>query len=84
MTSSIHKVTVKASTGTGWDALQKQLDTAHEEVRSLATLSGRNGVLITRHRHGAYTVAVSPEVPYGMTYEREEPALPQGMAVLPH
>lgn len=66
-----HKVTLKATAGTGWNALQEQLDIVHEAVRSLAISGGRNGVLITRHSHDTYTVAISPDVPYGMTHERE-------------
>jgi hypothetical protein len=76
MTHHIRKVTLKATAGTGWNALQEQLDTVHEEVRFLAISGGRNGVLVTRHSHGTYTVAVSPEVPYGMTYERDDPGTP--------
>jgi hypothetical protein len=70
MTHHIHKITFKAAAGTGWNALQEQLNTAHEAVRHLAISDGRHGMLITRHSHDAYTLAVSPEVPYGMTYER--------------
>ncbi|MFD1212755.1 hypothetical protein ACFQ36_11985 [Arthrobacter sp. GCM10027362] len=76
MTHHVRKITLKAAAGTGWDALQEQLDTAHEEVRSLAVSGGRHEILITRHRHDAYTLAVSPEVPYGMTYERDDPGTP--------
>lgn len=70
-TSRQADVLVKAAAGNGWHALQEQLNIAHEEVRSLAISGGRNGVLITRHRHDTFTVAVSPDVPYGMTYERD-------------
>ncbi|WP_139006298.1 hypothetical protein [Arthrobacter crystallopoietes] len=71
MTNSIHKVTLRAVAGTGWEVLQEQLEDTHEEVRSFAVSDGRYGVLITRHRHDTYTLAVSPDVPYGMTYERD-------------
>lgn len=76
MTYHLRKATLKAAAGTGWHALQEQPDTAHEEVRSLAVSGGRYGALITRHRHDAYTVAVSPDVPYGMTYERKDLGTP--------
>ena len=36
MTHHLRKVTLKAAAGTGWNALQDQLDTAHHAVRSLA------------------------------------------------
>jgi hypothetical protein len=71
MTHHLRNVTLKATAGTGGKALQEQLDAAHEAVRSVAALGRQHGVLVTRHRHDTYTVAVSPEVPYGMTYERE-------------
>lgn len=76
MTHYLHKVTLRAAAGTGWNALQEQLDTAHHAVRSLAVSGRRHGVLITRHGHDTYTLAVSPDVPYGMTYEREDPGTP--------
>ncbi|AUI53748.1 hypothetical protein [Arthrobacter crystallopoietes] len=76
MTDSIHEVTLQAVAGTGWEALQEQLEGTHDEVRSFAVSDGRYGVLVTRHRHDAYTLAVSPEVPYGMTYERHDTGTP--------
>ncbi|WP_156367614.1 hypothetical protein [Arthrobacter sp. Leaf69] len=83
MTNHIHKIALKAPAGTGWNTLQDQLDTAHEAIKSLAISGRRHGVLITRHSHDTYTVTVSPEVPYGMTYEREEPETLQGKAPYP-
>jgi hypothetical protein len=73
MTHHLRKVSLKAAAGTGWNALQEQLDTAHDDVRASAVSGGQHGVLVTRHGHDAYTLAVSPEVPYGMTYERADP-----------
>ncbi|MCG2623061.1 hypothetical protein LVY72_14250 [Arthrobacter sp. I2-34] len=72
MTHPLRIVTLKAAAGTGWNAFQEQLDTAYEEVRSLAVSGRRHGILVTRHSRDTYTVSVSPEVPYGMTYERDE------------
>lgn len=71
MTLQIQNVIVEAAAGSDWNDLQEQLDAAHEEVRSWAVAGGRNGVLITRRRHDTFTVAVSPDVPYGMTCERD-------------
>lgn len=76
MPHHIRNVTLKAAAATGWNALQEQLETAHEEVQSLAISGRRHGVLITRHSHETYTVAVSPQVPYGVTYEREGAGIP--------
>ncbi|NKX52678.1 hypothetical protein HER39_19295 [Arthrobacter deserti] len=72
----MHEVTLEAAAGTGWNVLQDQLDTAHEAVRCLAVSGRRHGGLVTRHGRGTYTVAVSPEVPYGMTYERDHEGAP--------
>ncbi|MCG2624725.1 hypothetical protein LVY72_22825 [Arthrobacter sp. I2-34] len=77
MTHDNYEVTLTAAAGTGWNALQEQLDTAHQTVKSLAISDRRYGVLITRHRYDAYTVALSPQVPYGMTFERDCPETPQ-------
>ncbi|WP_139007345.1 hypothetical protein [Arthrobacter crystallopoietes] len=71
-----HEVSLQAVVGTCWEVLQEQLEGTHEEVRSFAVSDGRYGVLITRHRHDAYSLAVSPDVPYGMTYERDDPGTP--------
>lgn len=68
MTHETRTVILKAPAGTGWSALQEQLDTAHKDVLSNA-IGGLNGVLVTRNSHDTYTVAISAEVPYGMTYE---------------
>lgn len=76
MTNAIYKVTLQAAARSGGDALQEQLESAHEKVRSFAVSDGQHGVLITRHRHNVYTLAVSPEVPYGRTYERDDPGTP--------
>src|SRR3712207_3917237 len=73
-------VTLQTVPGTGWNTIQEQLDSAHEAVQSLAIAEGQNGVLIIRHRPGTYTLAVSPEVPYGMTYERDDPRTHQEMS----
>lgn len=71
MTLQNQNVIVQAAAGSDWNDLQEQLNAAHEKVRSWAVSGGRNGVLITRRRHDTFTVAVSPDVPYGLTYERD-------------
>ena len=76
MTQHTGNVTFKAPNGTGWNALQDQLETAHAAVRSLAIPDRRHGILVTRRGHGTYTVALSAEVPYGLTYERDDAGVP--------
>ncbi|WP_051442110.1 hypothetical protein [Arthrobacter sp. H14] len=45
------------------------LEAAVERMKAKAVEDGRNGVLVTRHAPGRYTVEVSAEVPFGFTYE---------------
>ena len=59
-------------TGTQPHLIARNLDTAEElAVRHAIETDGRHGILITRHGPGSFIVAVSEEVPYGTTYERE-------------
>lgn len=51
--------------------LLARLDTAVESAQAAAILDGKNGVLITRHDHSTFSVEISPEVPYGLTIERD-------------
>jgi hypothetical protein len=66
------KITINPAAGTGWEAVQRQLESAAEEARRAAISGKRHGILVTRHRQDTFTVALSPEVPYGMTHERED------------
>jgi hypothetical protein len=52
MAHHIREVTLQATARTGGNALQEQLDTAPEEVRSLAISGGRHEVLVTGRRRG--------------------------------
>lgn len=63
--------TIDPATGTGWETLQSQLQSAADKVRLAAMTDKRHGILVTRHRQNTFTVAVSPDVPYGMAYERD-------------
>ena len=65
------KVTVQSTAGIGWETVQRQLESAVEEARLVAMACKRYGILVTRHSQNTFTVAISPEVPYGMTYERD-------------
>jgi hypothetical protein len=48
--------------------LEVMLDQAVAEVRA-ASAAEHQGVVVTRHSFKEFTVAVSPEVPYGITLE---------------
>ena len=50
--------------------LADELEAAVGVARSRAMQERRHGVLVTRHSHTLFTVAVSAEVPYGLTVER--------------
>lgn len=50
--------------------LDRQLDDAVTIAMRRAIRSGQQGILVTRHRHDFFTVALSNEVPFGLTRER--------------
>ena len=54
--------------------LEHNLNAAVDAALEHALKDGRHGILVTRHGHTTYTVAVSAEVPYGQTMERNGPA----------
>jgi photosystem II stability/assembly factor-like uncharacterized protein len=47
------------------------LDAAVELAQQHAMGEGKHGVLVTRHGPASFTVAVSADVPYGISQERE-------------
>ncbi len=47
------------------------LNAAVELAQQHAIGEGKHGVLVTRHGPACFTVAVSADVPYGITLERE-------------
>jgi hypothetical protein len=49
--------------------IEEDLNAAVELVRKEAIKEGRHGILVTRHASACFTVAVSADVPYGMTRE---------------
>jgi hypothetical protein len=57
--------------------LMEQLDAAVETTKEMAMVVGGHGILITRRGYDAFTVAISSDVPYGFTYERQEEAEPE-------
>lgn len=53
--------------------LEEDLNAAVDAALEHAMQEGRHGILVTRHGHTRYTVAVSAEVPYGLTMEVNAP-----------
>jgi hypothetical protein len=51
--------------------VSEDLNAAVELAQRHAMGEGKHGVLVTRHGPVSFTVAVSREVPYGITQERE-------------
>ena len=51
--------------------VSEDLNAAVELAQQRAMGEGKHGVLVTRHGPASFTVAVSGEVPYGITLERE-------------
>lgn len=49
--------------------LDERLDDAVRGLQQIAMATGTHGILITRHRPGHYTAALSDQVPFGMTRE---------------
>ena len=49
--------------------LDERLDDAVRGLQQIAMATGTQGILITRHKPGHYTAALSDQVPFGMTRE---------------
>lgn len=49
--------------------IQEDLDSAVELARRHAIQDGRHGIMVTRLGPGSFTVALSAEVPFGVTHE---------------
>lgn len=52
--------------------LHDRLNAAVDAAREEAIKHGRHGILVTQHGYSSFTVAVSPEVPFGLTAEKRE------------
>ena len=52
--------------------LYEKLDAAVAAAQSHALADGRHGVLVTRHDFGHFSVALSPDVPFGLIYEDDQ------------
>ncbi|WP_426989300.1 hypothetical protein [Pseudarthrobacter sp. Y6] len=60
--------TITATTKT---TLDDDLNTAVRAAELVAQCDGRRGVLVTRVDYASFTVELSPDVPYGFTYEKQ-------------
>ena len=52
------------------DILDERLNDAVRGLQELAMETGTQGILLTRHKPGHYTAALSDQVPFGMTREQ--------------
>jgi hypothetical protein len=52
-------------------SMNTELEAAVAKVREHAVLDGQRGILVTRHAPGSFTVALSDDVPFGLTRERD-------------
>jgi hypothetical protein len=50
--------------------LDDRLNEAVRGLQQLAMTTGTHGILLTRHKPGHYTAALSDQVPFGMTREQ--------------
>jgi hypothetical protein len=58
-------------TGANPEVIQDDLNRAVDLGRDQAMREGRHGILVTRLGHASFVVAVTEDVPYGFTYERD-------------
>lgn len=58
-------------TGTTPTAIQDSITHAVQTAQEHSMREGWQGILVTRHNPGLYTVALSAEVPYGVIMERD-------------
>ncbi|WP_248762316.1 hypothetical protein [Pseudarthrobacter sp. SSS035] len=59
-------------TATSKTTMDRDLGAAIEAAEQLACDEGRRGILVRRLGYASYTVELSPDVPYGITYEKQE------------
>ena len=52
-------------------AMETELSAAVDAVQQAALTERRCGILITRNGAGKYTVSLSDDVPFGLTWERD-------------
>ncbi|GGI03153.1 hypothetical protein ACFFGR_10950 [Arthrobacter liuii] len=54
------------------ESIDRELDTAVAAVREQALQERRRGILVTRRGPDSFTVALSDEVPFGLTREKHD------------
>lgn len=52
------------------ESLQINLTAAVEQARDVAMSVGCHGIMVTQHGFNFFTVKLSPDVPYGETFEQ--------------
>lgn len=60
-------------TATEATTLDGEITNAVDAARAKAEQEGRHGIMVTRYGHTRFTIEISPEVPYGVTQERQAP-----------
>ncbi|ALE07731.1 hypothetical protein AL755_10145 [Arthrobacter sp. ERGS1:01] len=58
-------------TATNRTAMDEELNAAVHAATKRAIRDGRRGILVTRVDFASFTVELSPDVPYGFTYEKQ-------------
>lgn len=53
-------------------SLEGQLDEAVTAAMTRAMRDGSQGILVTQHNYDSYTVALSDDVPFGLTREHQD------------
>jgi hypothetical protein len=51
--------------------IAERLEAAERSAQERALREGNHGILVTRHGPTSFTVALSADVPYGITQERD-------------
>lgn len=51
--------------------IAEYLEAAEKSARERALREGNHGILVTRHGPASFTVNLSPDVPFGITQERD-------------
>lgn len=59
-------------TATSKATMEIDLNAAIQAAEQRARWEGRRGILVTRVAHTRFTVELSPDVPYGYTYEKQD------------
>jgi hypothetical protein len=70
--TTIAAETVLTVTVTDRADMDRQLDEAVAVARERGTRGRRQGILVTRHGHDFFTVALSDTVPFGLTREYQD------------